>query len=146
MVPFSHGERPPASYLKVYHVKPKTGSGADGAKVNRLLAALSRPDWSRWQAELEPIDLPLGHVLYEPGGKIDFMTFPTTAIVSMLYVMENGASAEIAVVGYEGLVGISIFMGGESMPSRAVVQSRPCNVRREAPAGPVRVFQSRPRR
>jgi len=104
-------------------VKSKVGSGVDGAKVNRLLAALPIADWSRWEAELELVNLPLGHVLYEPGDKIDYMTFPTTAIVSMLYVMENGASAEIAVVGHEGLVGISIFMGGDSTPSRAVVQS-----------------------
>ncbi len=101
----------------------KIGSDADGAKVNRLLAVLPSADWVRWEAELEIVDLPLGHMLYEPGGKIDFMTFPTTAIASMLYVMENGASAEIAVVGYDGLVGISIFMGGESTLSRAVVQS-----------------------
>ncbi len=96
---------------------------ADDPRSNRLLAALPTADWSRWGSALERIDLPLGHVLYEPGGAITSMVFPTTAIVSMLYVMENGASAEIAVVGNEGLVGISIFMGGDSTPSRAVVQS-----------------------
>ncbi len=69
------------------------------------------------------MDLPLGKVLYEPGDTLNHVYFPTTAIVSLLYVMENGASAEIGVVGFEGIVGISIFMGGESTPSRAVVQS-----------------------
>lgn len=67
--------------------------------------------------------MPLGQVLYESGGKLGHVYFPTTSLVSLLYVMENGASAEIAVVGHEGLVGISLFMGGESTPSRAVVQS-----------------------
>jgi CRP-like cAMP-binding protein len=67
--------------------------------------------------------MPLGQVLYEPGATLSHVYFPTTAIVSLLYVMENGASAEIAVVGNEGLVGVSLFMGGESTPSRAVVQS-----------------------
>ena len=90
---------------------------------NRLLAALAAPEWKRWQPQLEAVDLPLGQVLYEPGGTLTHVYFPTTAIVSLLYVMENGASAEIAVVGNEGIVGISLFMGGESTPSRAVVQS-----------------------
>jgi CRP-like cAMP-binding protein len=69
------------------------------------------------------MDLPLGKVLYEPGTKLSHVVFPTTAIVSLLYVMENGASAEIAIVGNEGIVGVSLFMGGKSTPSRAVVQS-----------------------
>jgi len=69
------------------------------------------------------VELPLGNVLYESGGKLTHVYFPTTAIVSLLYVMENGGSAEIAVVGHEGLVGVSLFMGGETTPSRAVVQS-----------------------
>ena len=90
---------------------------------NHLINALSDTDWDHWKDLLQPVDLPLGHVLYEPGGAMDHVCFPTTAIVSLLYVMENGASAEIAVVGNEGLVGISLFMGGESTPSRAVVQS-----------------------
>jgi len=72
---------------------------------------------------MEPADLPLGLVLYESGRTISHVYFPTTAIVSLLYVLENGASAEIAVVGNEGVVGISLFMGGETTPSRAVVQS-----------------------
>lgn len=90
---------------------------------NRLLAALPEAEWARWQAQLEPVDMPLGQVLYESGGRLSHVYFPTTAIASLLYVMEDGASAEIAVVGREGLVGISLFMGGESTPSRAVVQS-----------------------
>jgi len=94
-----------------------------GPKTNHLLAALPPDEWRRWQAQLEPIALPLGRVLYEPGVTLDHVFFPTTAIVSLLYVMENGASAEIAVVGLEGLVGISLFMGGDSTPSRAVVQT-----------------------
>ncbi len=107
---------------EVYFVNSSKLSMPD-PRGNLLLAALPKADWPRWRDALERVDLPLGHVLYEPGGTISFMMFPTTAIVSMLYVMENGASAEIAVVGLEGLVGISIFMGGESVPSRAVVQS-----------------------
>ena len=92
-------------------------------KDNRLLAALPDAEWQRWLPELEWVQMPLGEVLYESGGPLSHVYFPTTAIVSLLYVMENGASAEIAVVGHEGVVGISLFMGGESTPSRAVVQS-----------------------
>ena len=92
-------------------------------KVNHLLAALPPTEWARWLPLLEPVDLPLGMVLYESGRTLSHVYFPTTAIVSLLYMMENGASAEIAVVGSEGVVGISLFMGGESTPSRAVVQS-----------------------
>jgi CRP-like cAMP-binding protein len=90
---------------------------------NFLLAALPDPEWQRWRVLLEKVDMPLGQVLYESGGTLTHIYFPTTSIVSLLYVMENGASAEIAVVGKEGLVGVSLFMGGESTPSRAVVQS-----------------------
>ena len=92
-------------------------------RKNHLLAALPEAEWLRWQPLLEAVDMPLGQVLYESGTTLSHVYFPTTAIVSLLYVMENGASAEIAVVGNEGLVGISLFMGGESTPSRAVVQS-----------------------
>jgi CRP-like cAMP-binding protein len=90
---------------------------------NRLLAALPDSDWQRWAPHLESIDMSLGAVLYEPGETLSHVYFPTTAIVSLLYVMENGSSAEIAVAGNEGIIGISLFMGGESTPSRAVVQS-----------------------
>ena len=94
-----------------------------GSNKNCLLAALGDEELRRFQPLLEPIDLPLGHVLYESGKTLSHVYFPTTAIVSLLYVLENGASAEIAVVGNEGLVGVSLFMGGGSTPSRAVVQS-----------------------
>jgi hypothetical protein len=77
---------------------------------NQLLAALPDDEWARWLPQLEAVDLPLGTVLYESGRTLTHVFFPTTAIVSMLYVMKNGASAEIAVVGNEGLVGISLFM------------------------------------
>ena len=90
---------------------------------NSLLATLPDPEWQRWRPLLEQVEMPLGQVLYESGATLTHVYFPTTAIVSLLYVMENGASAEIAVVGNEGLVGVSLFMGGESTPSRAVVQS-----------------------
>jgi CRP-like cAMP-binding protein len=92
-------------------------------KKNLLLAALPHAELQRWLSLLEPVDLPLGEVLYESGITLSHVYFPTTAIISLLYVMENGASAEIAVVGKEGIVGISLFMGGESTSSRAVVQS-----------------------
>jgi len=92
-------------------------------KKNHLLASVPSEEWKRWASLLEPIDMPLGHVLYESGVTLAYVYFPITAIVSLLYVMENGASAEIAVVGNEGIVGVSLFMGGESTPSRAVVQS-----------------------
>ena len=92
-------------------------------RSNRLLAALPEPEWQRWLPQLECVDMPLGQVLYESGRTLSHVYFPTNAIVSLLYVMENGASAEIAVVGKEGLVGVSLFMGGGSTPSRAVVQS-----------------------
>ncbi len=91
--------------------------------LNRLLAVLPEAELKRWLPELELIDLPLGHVIYESAATEKNVYFPTTAIVSLLYVMENGDSAEIAVVGNEGIVGISLFMGGNSTPSRAVVQS-----------------------
>jgi CRP-like cAMP-binding protein len=92
-------------------------------KQNHLLAALSAPDYARLLPDLEPIAMPLGWVVYESGSQMSYVYFPTNSIVSLLYVMESGASAEIAIAGNEGLVGISLFMGGESTPSRAVVQS-----------------------
>jgi CRP-like cAMP-binding protein len=94
-----------------------------GPKQNHLLAALPALDYARLLPDLELISMPLGWALCESGGHMDYVYFPATSIVSMLYVMENGASGEIAVTGNEGLVGISLFMGGESTPSRAVVQS-----------------------
>lgn len=90
---------------------------------NLLIAALSRDDRERWLPNLERVRLALGTVLYEPGDQLSHVYFPVTVIVSLLYVMQDGASAEIAVAGDEGLIGISLFMGGETTPSRAVVQS-----------------------
>ncbi len=106
----------------------------DDLRRNHLLAALPAEEWGRWAPLLERVDMPLGQVLYESGIALDYVYFPITAIVSLLYVMENGASAEIAVVGNEGIVGVSLFMGGESTPSRAVVQSAGLGCRLKAAA------------
>jgi CRP-like cAMP-binding protein len=92
-------------------------------EANGLLAVLPGAERARWMPLLEFVEMPLGQVLYESGATLSHVYFPTTAIVSLLYVMESGSSAEIAVVGREGIVGVSLFMGGESTPSRAVVQS-----------------------
>jgi CRP-like cAMP-binding protein len=90
---------------------------------NHLLGALPAAEYQRLSSHLELVEMPLGKVIYESGGELSYAYFPTTCIVSLLYVMENGTSAEIAVVGNEGLIGIALFMGGGSMPNRAVVQS-----------------------
>jgi CRP-like cAMP-binding protein len=90
---------------------------------NQILAALPRAERDRLFPHLHPVALPLGRVIYESGARLRDIYFPTNAIVSLLYVLANGASAEIAVVGREGAVGVSLFMGGETTPSRAVVQS-----------------------
>ncbi len=90
---------------------------------NRLLAAFPAAEFERLAPHLELVPMPLGEAIYESGGRLQHVYFPATSIVSLLYVMEDGASAEIAVVGYEGILGISLFMGGETTPSRAVVQS-----------------------
>ena len=89
-------------------------STAHSPTQNYLLAAMPAAEFQRLSPHLELVDMPLGQVLYESGGRLDHVYFPTTSIVSLLYVMENGASAEIAVVGNEGMVGISLFMGGET--------------------------------
>ncbi|AMP15897.1 cyclic nucleotide-binding domain protein [Collimonas pratensis] len=90
---------------------------------NHLLTALPDAVWRRWLPHLEAVEMPLGQVLYESGSVQNYVYFPTSAIVSLLYLLESGGSAEIAGVGNEGIVGISLFMGGESTPSRAVVLS-----------------------
>jgi len=90
---------------------------------NELFRYIPDEEWARLLPHIELVDLPLGKVLYEPGMKMRYVCFPSTAIVSLLYAAEDGSSAEIAIVGREGVVGISIFMGGESTSSRAVVQS-----------------------
>jgi len=104
----------------------------DPRKMNRLLGVLPEAEWERWLPHLDIVELPLGKVLYESGGRLSHMYFPMSSIVSLLYVMEDGASAEIAVVGPEGLVGVSLLLGGESTPSRAVVQSAGQGVRLKA--------------
>ena len=90
---------------------------------NHLFRALPPEARERVFPHLELVELPLGHVLYESGNTLHHVYFPTDSIVSLLYVMEDGASAEIAVVGYEGMVGVALFMGGETTPNRAIVQS-----------------------
>jgi CRP-like cAMP-binding protein len=92
-------------------------------KQNHLLAALPEEEYDFLFPYLEEVEMPLGEVLYESGGELRYVYFPTTCIVSLLYVMENGASAEIAVIGNEGIIGIALFMGGGTMPNRAVIQS-----------------------
>ena len=92
-------------------------------KQNLLLDALQNAEFDRLSPNLELVEMPLGKVLYESGGMLEHVYFPTNSIISLLYVMENGSSAEIAVVGNEGILGISLFMGGETTSSRAIVQS-----------------------
>jgi CRP-like cAMP-binding protein len=101
-------------------------------KQNHLLAALPDVVRQRWLPLLEFVELPLGKVLYEAGDTLSHAYFPTDAIISLLYVMHSGESAEIAVVGYEGIVGVSLFMGGDSTASRAVVQNAGFGFRMEA--------------
>jgi len=93
------------------------------ALKNHLLAAMSAGEFARVQSKLELVSFKLGDVLYESGDKMDYLYFPTTAIISMLYIMENGATAEIGVVGNDGLIGNALFMGGDTTTSRAIVQS-----------------------
>ncbi|KAA0999017.1 Crp/Fnr family transcriptional regulator [Paraburkholderia panacisoli] len=90
---------------------------------NHLLSVLPEAERSRVTPHLVPVEMPLGQVVYESGDRLDHVYFPTTSIISLLYVMEDGASAEIAIVGNEGIIGIALFMGGETTPNRAVVQS-----------------------
>jgi len=92
-------------------------------RQNHLLDALPEDVYERMASQMERVPMKLGEVLYESGGELRFAYLPTNCIVSLLYVMENGASAEIAVVGNEGLIGVALFMGGDTMPNRAVVQS-----------------------
>ena len=96
---------------------------AHSPNQNHLLAALPTADFERIAPHLELVTLPLGEMLYEPGQQMAYVYFPTTAIVSLLYLMESGLSAEIAGVGNEGILGIALFMGGDSTPSSAVVQT-----------------------
>ena len=100
-----------------------TQDALDSPLQNLILATLPEDVYRQWLPLLERVEMPLGTVLYEPGAMLAHLYFPTTAIVSMLYVMKNGESAEVAIVGHEGLVGIGVFMGGGSTPSRALVQN-----------------------
>jgi CRP-like cAMP-binding protein len=105
---------------------PAMGGGRPGIadpRHNRLLAALPDADWLRWRSKLEPYAMPLGQVLYESGAPLTHAYFPTSAIVSLMYVTEGGASAAVAVVGDEGMVGVPLIMGAGSTPGRAVVHS-----------------------
>jgi CRP-like cAMP-binding protein len=98
-------------------------AAAATARSNSILAALPERDFDRLRSQLEPVELPLGTALYEAGSRVRQLYFPTSGIISLLQVMTDGDSAEIAVVGSEGVVGIAMFMGGETTPSRAIVQS-----------------------
>ena len=109
-------------------------TGPVDPRQNQLLASLPDAEWLRWQPQLELCEMPLGQVLYESGASLHYVYFPTNAIVSLLYVLEDGSSAEIAVVGQEGVVGIAIFMGGGSTPNQAVVQSAGMGYRLRADA------------
>ena len=103
-------------------MKPSTGHTSD-PRQNQLLAVLPDAEWNRWQTGLERVDLEVGQVLSESGRTPSYVYFPTTAIVSLLYMTQDGGSAEIAVVGNDGVVGVSVFMGGNATPSQAVVQA-----------------------
>lgn len=96
---------------------------AEEERANHLLHGVTDEEMARLLPNLQPVSFSLGKVLYESGERMDYVYFPTTAIISLLYIMENGATAEIGVVGNDGLVGIAIFMGGDTTPNRAVVQS-----------------------
>ena len=99
---------------------------------NRLLAALPRDEYERLLPNLQQVSFSLGEVVYEFAGRLDYVFFPTTSIISLLYTMENGASAEMGLTGNDGVVGIALFMGGGTMPNRAVVQSAGAAIRMKA--------------
>jgi len=101
---------------------------------NRLLAALPRDEYERLLPTLQQVSFSLGEVVYEFAGQLDYVFFPTTSIVSLLYTMENGSSAEMGLTGNDGVVGIALFMGGGTMPNRAVVQSAGAAIRMKAKA------------
>ena len=103
-------------------MKPQTNCTHD-LRHNHLLATLPNGDWQHWQSLLEPVELQVGQVLFEPGRAPAHVYFPTTAVVSLVYMTRNGETAEIAVVGNEGVVGVSLFMGGDVAPHEATVQS-----------------------
>jgi CRP-like cAMP-binding protein len=106
----------------------------DDPVENRLLAALPKEEYERLGPHLEQVSFELGEVIYESGERLDHVYFPTTAIISLLYLMEDGSSAEMGLAGNEGVIGIALFMGGGTMPNRAVVQSAGGAVRLTAKA------------
>ena len=121
--------------LSVTRARPEQAAATSSRqtpKQNQILAALPAKEYARLLPNMELIQLPLGRVLYEPGVQMDYVYFPITGIISLLYVMQSGASAEIAITGNEGLVGVSLFMGGESTTSRAVVQNAGASYRLKA--------------
>ena len=109
-------------------VSPSPGS----LGANRLLAALPREEYERLLPQLHEVSFKLGEIVYEFGGHLDYVYFPTNSIVSLLYTMQNGTSAEMGLTGNDGVVGIALFMGGGTMPNRAVVQSAGGAVRMRA--------------
>ncbi len=109
-------------------------TSASAPVENHLLAALSGEERKRLLPDLEPNSFSLGEVVYESGGHINYVYFPTDSIISLLYIMENGGTAEIGVAGYEGVIGIALFMGGDTMPNRAVVQSAGTAIRMKTKA------------
>ena len=96
---------------------------------NRLLTALPSEDYTRLLRDLQPINVALGEVIYEAGGHLDYIYFPTTCVVSLLYTMESGSTAEMGLVGSDGVVGVALFLGGETTPNRAVAQIAGCVLR-----------------
>lgn len=114
------------------HAAP--GLRADGSRHNQLLAALPDADWLRWRTLLEPVAMPLGQVLYESGVAMTHAWFPTSAVVSLMHITESGASAGIAVVGCEGVVGVPLFMGAGSTTGTAVVHMAGAGLRMSGPA------------
>ncbi|HEY0079601.1 MAG TPA: Crp/Fnr family transcriptional regulator [Pyrinomonadaceae bacterium] len=109
-----------------------TNAGVSDPTKNHLLASLPREDYERILPHLGRVSFTLGEVVYESGGQMDHIYFPTTVIISLLYTMENGSSAEMGMAGKEGVVGVALFMGGNTMPNRAVVQSAGSAVRMKA--------------
>ncbi|MDT7687749.1 MAG: hypothetical protein QOE46_508 [Acidobacteriota bacterium] len=107
-------------------------AGTPAALTNHLLAALPPEEFERILPHLAPVSFSLGEVVYESGGQMEHIYFPTTVIISLLYLMENGSSAEMGVAGNEGVVGVALFMGGNTMPNRAIVQSAGGAVRMKA--------------
>jgi CRP-like cAMP-binding protein len=103
---------------------PDDAANGNGARGNRLLAALPPEAFERLRIHLEPVSFALGEVIYEPGGHMEYVYFPTTSHISLLYTMLDGSTAEMGLVGQEGVVGIALFMGGETTPNRAMVQGR----------------------